>query len=210
VAAVVAILAFDGVDDLDFSGVASVLGKAAEAGPEDLAVRFVSAVGAPRHVTAQGLVVPCVARPAAPAAIVFPGGRAAMTLALDSAVKAWVQTSAENGAHLFSVCSGAFLAGQCCRLERLRVAVHGSKRAKLKSRYGAIAATGRVRTGTLTSIAGPQRGGMTKSIALGLEILDRFAPARRRQVARRLELAPTAVSAQYQVSGKQTKEAVNG
>ncbi|MFS8184745.1 DJ-1/PfpI family protein [Pseudovibrio denitrificans] len=184
----VAIAVFDGIDDLDLVGVSSVVGKAAEIAPDRLKLKFVSTVGSERHITAQGLEVRCIPHNLFPNMIVLPGGRAATTLILPSSFKRWLSDSLAKGAEVCTICSGAFLLGQCYNLSGQTISVHHAKRDIFEQRFNASATTGIRKAGPYLSVAGPMPGGVPKSVVAGLSILDRVADDLRRHIETRMEI----------------------
>jgi transcriptional regulator GlxA family with amidase domain len=122
----VAIVIYNGVEVLDFTGPAEVFVAAgnigANGGEKAFNVYTVSKTRAP--IVSQGFldVTPdySIADSPKPDIIVLPGGGAESVIS-DPEWLAWVKTSADGAEHLLTVCTGAFIAGKLGYLDGLDV-----------------------------------------------------------------------------------------
>lgn len=117
--------------------------------------------------------------------IVVPGMPYAATERLDRAAVRWLKTSHAAGAHLASVCTGAFVLGDAGLLDGRRCTTHWSRLSELQRRYP----TSRVLTnrlfvtdGTITTSAGIASG-----IDMALSLIERaHGPLAAAEVAREM------------------------
>ena len=103
---------FDGAEELDFAGPWEVLGTWSVGFPDDGVTLFTVAREAGMVTSAKGLrVLPDHSWGSAPAVdvLVVPGGVGVHALLEDDAVLSWVQSHADAGALVTSVCTGALL-----------------------------------------------------------------------------------------------------
>lgn len=120
----VAIVLYNGVEILDFSGPAEVFAAAGNIGRYDSAKAFnVYTVSRTREpIVSQGFidVVPDYSIDDAPKPdiVVFPGGGADSVIR-DEKWMEWVRTTAAGSEHVLTVCTGAFIAGKAGLLEGL-------------------------------------------------------------------------------------------
>jgi transcriptional regulator GlxA family with amidase domain len=122
----VAIVIYNGVEVLDFTGPAEVFVSAgniaANAQEKAFNVYTVSKTKAP--IVSQGFldVMPdySIADSPKPDIIVLPGGGAESVIS-DAEWMAWIKTSAENADNVLTVCTGAFIAGKVGLLDGLDV-----------------------------------------------------------------------------------------
>jgi transcriptional regulator GlxA family with amidase domain len=187
----IAILAFDGVDDLDFVGVACVLGKASELAAGTLRMTVISCLGSDYAITAGGLRMSCESNHGGLSdydALVFPGGRAAQRVRPPVPFQASLREAMQRNTIICSVCSGAFILAGCGLLSGRKVAIHADKRQALARAGGCIPMGGIVRDDRIWSIGGQEKNGCPKSIVMGFLILEHFFPAIVEQVRRRLEI----------------------
>lgn len=118
----VAIVVYDGVEILDFTGPAEVFaaasGRGANGQERAFNVYLVSKTRTP--IVSQGFidVTPdySIADSPKPDIIVLPGGGSESVIK-DPEWLAWVKTSAENADHVLTVCTGAFIAGKLGMLD---------------------------------------------------------------------------------------------
>ncbi|GAA4170302.1 DJ-1/PfpI family protein [Gryllotalpicola koreensis] len=124
----VQILAFDGMEVLDYAGPYEVFNVAGElTDPREFAV---SSVGVTASPAGRGgfRVVPDFSLDDAPAAdiVIIPGGRGTRVLQHDERVLAWARQRATDAALLLTVCTGALIAGSAGLLAGLEATTHHS------------------------------------------------------------------------------------
>jgi putative intracellular protease/amidase/uncharacterized protein (DUF952 family) len=191
----VALVAFEGMTLLDLVGPLDALSRIATMGFDDATTCQVVAMTRPpetREVeppvvwSAWGAeLVTARYRPALDAfdVLVVPGGPGTRALEHDESAIAWLATFPSNRLTA-SVCTGALLLGAAGRLHGRRATTHASMIGEL-SRFGAIAASGRVvDEGQLVTA-----GGVTSGIELGLHLVERLVgPAARARIATQMEV----------------------
>jgi putative intracellular protease/amidase len=183
----VAILLYDGVEVLDFSGPAEVFQAASQYGAngseEAFHVYTVSRHAAP--VLSQGFlhVTPDFAIEDSPKAdiLVLPGGGAGVVTS-DSAWLDWVQSSGRNADHVLTVCTGAFVAGKAGLLDGLEATTWYKAVPKLGAEFPKVKAVpGRrfIDSGKVITTAGVSAGidGALHLVArlLGRQVAERTA-----------------------------------
>lgn len=67
--------------------------------------------------------------------VVVPGMRYRATLRVDRSVIRWLKTSAAAGAHLASICTGAFILGEAGLLDGRRCTTHWARSTELRQRF---------------------------------------------------------------------------
>ncbi|MFE9558713.1 DJ-1/PfpI family protein [Streptomyces sp. NPDC006692] len=195
----VAVVAYDGVDELDLTGVLGPLRKAAAAGA---AVRARLWADRPEVVTSGGLrvradVVTRAGRPEPFDALVLPGGPGARTAEVTAVggLAELVGRSRDRGVRTYAVCTGLLLAARAGHLGVSSVSFHHRKHALLRAAgYRGLIREGVIRQGSLTTVAG--RGlPAVRPLLLGLIVLaDTAGPDAAWQVAERMELdVPTLI-----------------
>jgi transcriptional regulator GlxA family with amidase domain len=123
----IAVLLFDGVEELDFAGPWEVLAAWSKQWPDDGAAVFtIAAQAGPIHC-AKGLTV--VAEHALASApsfdlLVFPGGRGTRPMLADEAMIEWVRAQARRGATIASVCTGALVLAKAGLLDGKPATTH--------------------------------------------------------------------------------------
>ncbi|WFU25157.1 DJ-1/PfpI family protein [Bradyrhizobium sp. CB1717] len=190
----IGVVAFDGMDDLDFVGVACVLQKASELVAATPRLTVISCLGIDLAITAGGLRVNCEinhGRLREYDALVFPGGRAAQWVRPSMSFQASLREATQQETIICSVCSGAFILAGCGLLSGRKVAIHADKKDALALAGGCIPMGGIVRDGKIWSIGGQKENVCPKSIVMGFLILEHFHPAIVGQVRRRLEIFST-------------------
>jgi transcriptional regulator GlxA family with amidase domain len=138
------------VEILDLAGPLQALGEANRSRPR-YRLRFCSTRDKVR--TDQGIVLadleplpevedrqsclstPGTGRIACPPLVVVPGMPYAATQKLDRGVVRWLRDAAASGAHLASVCTGAFVLGEAGLLDGRRCTTHWSRTSELAQRF---------------------------------------------------------------------------
>lgn len=187
----IGLLAFDGVEDLDFVGVACVLRKASELADETPRMTVISCLGSDHAITAGGLRMNCETNHGKLSdydALVFPGGTAAQWVRPPVPFQASLREAKQRNTIICSVCSGAFILAGCGLLSGRKVAIHADKRQALARAGSCIPVGGIVRDDGIWSIGGQEENGCPKSIVMGFLILEHFHPAIVGHVRRRLEI----------------------
>jgi transcriptional regulator GlxA family with amidase domain len=123
----VAVLLFDGVEELDFAGPWEVLAAWSKQWPDDRICVFTIAAAAGPIRCAKGLTV--IAEHALDDAppfelLIFPGGRGTRPLLEDTAMIAWVRAQAERGTTIASVCTGALVLAKAGLLDGKAATTH--------------------------------------------------------------------------------------
>ena len=191
----IGILTFDGVDDLDFVGVACVLGKASELSGSGLTTTIISCLGRDHVISAGGLRIGCESNHGKLVdydALVFPGGRAAQLVQPSVTFQTSLRDAIRRGTAIYSVCSGAFILAKCGVLPGRKVAIHADKGEALALAGNCTPMIGIVQDEKIWSIGGPEETGCPKSISMGFLILEHFHPAIVSYVRKRLEIFPIA------------------
>lgn len=137
--------------------------------------------------------------PAASDLVVVPGMPYAATERFDRAAIKWLKTAAAAGAHIASVCTGAFVLGEAGLLAGKRCTTHWSRTKELRRRYpGARVLENRlyVTDGNVTTSAGIASG-----IDMALAILERVqGPIVAAEIAREMVVYIRRDGAQQQQS----------
>lgn len=190
IAADVAILAYNGVDEIDLFGVFSVLAKAR-------AAEMIRTVGifAPDEavVTSGGAKIstrPLVQLDRESAVLVVPGGSGAADAARTQILAEAVRQARQNGARIYCCCSGALIVAAALQLTKGRIAIHARKRADLQLLFGGEIVSGLADSNGIVSIGG-QKSESVKSVRLGFRILADLDPAMPQHISDRTEIAWT-------------------
>ena len=123
----VAVLAFDGMEVLDFAGPFEVFQVAGEVGtPAAFTVSAVGVVAGPVSGRGGLTVLPTstISDAAPPDVLVVPGGAGIRALLGDEPVLAWLRERAAEVEVLMSVCTGSLLLGAAGLLARRRATTH--------------------------------------------------------------------------------------
>jgi transcriptional regulator GlxA family with amidase domain len=124
----VQILAFDGMEVLDYAGPYEVFNVAGEV--TDPSAFAVASVGVTPHPVGRGrfAIVPDFTLDDAPRAdiLVIPGGRGSRALQRDERVLAWLRERSADASLLLTVCTGALVAGSAGLLAGLEATTHHS------------------------------------------------------------------------------------
>jgi transcriptional regulator GlxA family with amidase domain len=189
----VSLVAFDGVDDLDFFGAWSVLYKAQQAsqgehGQVEVVARVISLEDQFR--TASGLVVnaehACQQSFLPPKAVLVPGGEGVEEASsCRRLLEALVRMRAE-GTRFYTICTGSVLLGSAGILKDMRVSVHKKKQALLAS-FGCQVVSGLHEHDWLTSIGGVDAPNV-KSVAIAFRVLEDICPLYLASVRSRMEI----------------------
>jgi len=135
-----AILIFDGVEIIDYTGPYEILGA------DNYDVYTVAAGSAP-ITTAMGMkVVPnyTLANAPHPDVLIVPGGSIRSALASDSTL-AWVRATTQRDQHTLSVCNGAFILAQAGLLDGLAATTTYHNLVRLQNEYPQVKVKGGVR-----------------------------------------------------------------
>jgi transcriptional regulator GlxA family with amidase domain len=167
----VVVVAFDGAQSLDITGPVEAF---------SIATRFFGAEYASELVTPDGRPARCSSGLSLNAdrsihavrgaidTLVVAGGAAAIEVAADERVAAWIRDAAKRARRVASVCTGAFLLAEAGLLDGRRATTHWSECATLAGRYPQIAVEPDpiyVRDGKVYTSAGVTAG---MDLALGL------------------------------------------
>jgi len=130
----VAILVYEGVELLDFSGPGEVFSAAH--GPSGRAFKVFTVAKTKAPVRSQGFVTITpefsIADCPAPDIVVIPGGNVPSE---DRELQEWVQRCADTNELVMSVCNGAFLAAEAGLLDGLEVTTHHGSLQALSANY---------------------------------------------------------------------------
>jgi|CXWL01.1.fsa_nt_gi cyclohexyl-isocyanide hydratase len=188
----VAIIAYEGVDELDLMGVLAPLRKAEEAAKGALRTRVIGP-GSFRGGCGS-LITPdqTFCDPfdfAALDALVLPGGKGAQAAVKDSHLSHFVLAARAAGAPIYAVCSGALILRDLALLKGLCVASHGQKQ-DLLAGAGCTLGSGVIRDQWLVSAGGFGPGDGLKGAEVAFHVLRDLAPQLVMGVAERMELWP--------------------
>lgn len=188
-----AFIVFDGVDDLDLFGCASVISKAGDAEHPPLGIKFVAIGGKSRVTTALGAFLDChLLRDtdlSGFAGVVIPGGRVAAEVVLSEAEADRLSRQMGGGVPTYLICSGAFIPANAGLLAGRKVACHEKRRAAMARLTARKPAIGIVTDGSVISIGGCQSNGTPKSIAMGFLVISTLRPHLVGIATERLEIA---------------------
>ena len=191
--AVVGIVAFDGVDDLDLVGVRSVLIKSL--GCPDQLNRIETVIVADtdkRLVTsASGLMIQSQADWSCVSccdAIVLPGGATAEQFDPPNSLQEQLRYAVKSGTPIYCVCSGAFILAKSGLAVGRRLAVHSRKRKALEQQGRCRTACGLLSDGTMWTIGGDSDRGGVKGVEIGFLVLSHFNKPAVGYVESRMEL----------------------
>jgi AraC family transcriptional regulator, transcriptional activator FtrA len=192
----VAIIAYNGVDELDLSGVLAPLIKAGDATPPDVKLSTEVIGPGPFRGSAGLQMTPDftfadVRDVHTLDALVLPGGRGAATAAQDPGLAAFVLGARAARVPFYAVCSGVLILRDLRLLEGLHVASHSQKKQLLET-SGCKLGSGVIRDQWLVSAGGfgPRDG--LKGTEIAFSLLQDLAPDLVMKVANRMELWPQA------------------
>ena len=202
----VVIVAFDGAQSLDITGPAEAFSIATRFFGGDYAIELATPDGAPARCTS-GLSLNADGSideiRGAVDTLVVAGGAAAIEVAGDERVVAWIRQTAKRSRRVASVCTGAFLLAEAGLLDGRRATTHWSECARLAHRYPQIAVEPDpifVRDGKVSTSAGVTAG---MDLALGL-IEEDHGPEAALRTARSLVLFVRRPGGQSQFSAQLT------
>lgn len=170
---------------LDFAGALQALGECNAFVGKPYEILHCAA--SDRIVTAQGLTVSALAPLPEPRAgdIIFVPGFPIKDARVPRAIPRWLKSSAEAGARIFAVCTGAFILGEAGLLNGRRCTTHWKRTAELQRAFPkANVLTGRlfVADGAITTSAGVASG-----IDMTLDFIEQeHGPRVAAQVAREI------------------------
>ena len=189
----IAVLLFEGVEELDFAGPWEVLAAWAYQFPDDGIEVFTIADLAGPIRCAKGLqVLADHRREAAPAfdLLILPGGRGTRPLLKDDAMLAWLRDLAERGVTIASVCTGALVLAKAGLLDGTPATTHHGSLTLLAELGRDIDVQPDARfvdNGTVMTAAGVSAG-----IDLALHLVMRMHSVERaRQVRRYIQYDPS-------------------
>lgn len=189
----IALLAYDGVDELDLFGAYAVLSKAAELPTTGSHPALTVYLCGPAEVTGSAGVRFMVSHSTETLeqaqVVLVPGGRGAASAAKDPAILAALERVLDRGGRLYGVCSGSLIIAATGRAANICLAIHRRKRELLRSYRVRDVGEGLVREGAITTVGGDLRQSV-KSIDLAFAILADHAPATVEPTASRLEIIP--------------------
>jgi transcriptional regulator GlxA family with amidase domain len=192
----VAILIYQGVQSLDFTGPLEVFAGAQrlieESGRRERGyeVKLLSVDGRPLQTSSGLIVTPHASLASAPAKIdtlLVAGGYGSREATADRALLEWISQTAASARRTASVCTGAFLLAAAGLLDGRRATTHWASAAELAARYPQVDVDPEpifLRDGPVWTSAGVTAG-MDLALALVEEDLDRDAAL---QIARHLVL----------------------
>jgi len=188
----IAVLVFDGVEELDFAGPWEVLSAWAHQFPDDGIEALTIGTHAGTIRCAKGLgVVADHTRASAPPfeLLIFPGGRGTRPMLEDPEMLAWVRGLADAGVVIASVCTGALVLAKAGLLDGKPATTHHGSLELLASlgRDIEVRADDRfVDNGSILTAAGVSAG-----IDLALHLVSRMSSmARAREVRRYIQYDP--------------------
>ena len=180
----VVVLAYPGVDEVDLFGGYVPLVKAnlpVLIAAADEEVRGANGALLRRHQSLRAVPGATV--------LLVPGGHGVHAAGEDPRYVAAVSEAYRRGAHLYAVCSGAFLLAAAGLTSGHVLATHASKQARLAELGRCEVVDGLVRSGRIRSIGG-RRGHGLKAVELAFQILRDWCPAAVDEVSARLEYQP--------------------
>ena len=126
------------VEILDFAGPLQALTEANRASGARERYRIRVCATRPRIVTDQGVVLTDLEplpEHAGDALVIVPGVPYRATEKIERKVIRWIADAARDGAHMASVCTGAFVLGEAGLLDGRRCTTHWSRTAELARRF---------------------------------------------------------------------------
>jgi putative intracellular protease/amidase len=190
----IAIVTYNGVDELDLAGVLAPLVKAGEAGLPDASLHT-EIIGSSSFRGSSGLLITPVRNFSDQVdfstmdALVLPGGKGAATATQDAALSDFVLRARAGGVKFYAVCSGVLILRNLDLLKGLRIASHSKKR-HLLAMSGCKLGSGVIRDKWLVSAGGFNPGDGLKGVEIAFQILKDLAPGLVMPVADRMELWP--------------------
>lgn len=188
----VSIIAYQGVDDLDFFGALSVLSKACNVMQEaEISLNITSQEQ--RLITSSGIGIDAgeywvpVAHAASNDMLVIPGGAGALAASESAIFDDYLLRARATGALFYTICSGALLLKGAGLLKNRQVAMHHKKHALLKDAGCQNILTGFVKDRWLTSIGG-DRSSSCKSSDIALKLISDISAVAAAHVKERMEL----------------------
>ncbi|MEM5368740.1 DJ-1/PfpI family protein [Paraburkholderia azotifigens] len=190
----IAVLAYDGVDELDLFGAWSVLRKAMEVERKEAQPQLrITLAGQQPTVRGSGGILFDVTSPLASLAnsraVLIPGGRGARSAASNKMVVDALTDVLNRGGRLYCVCTGSLIAAATGLARASRLAIHRNKRELLLDFPVDDIRCGFVRDGQFVSIGGDLSPAV-KSVDLAFAVLQDLAPYAIAPVAERMEVVP--------------------
>jgi transcriptional regulator GlxA family with amidase domain len=193
--ALIGILAYEGVDELDLVSVLVPLTKVAASQSPCFPIRPVLIGSGSKVRGSNGLtfeVTAGIAELARCDAAVIPGGAGVHVLHEDARLSKQLIALVERQAAVYTICSGVFVLARLGLLGGLRFAVHAQKRDALAGLVSAEQiGSGFIRDGFLRSIGGSSAQSYVKGLEMAYQILNEFCPQAIDYVAARLETRPS-------------------
>lgn len=184
----IAVLAYDGVDELDLFGAYSVLAKARSEGSLQQVGIFaplplvVASGGTEFHAHRLEDIGDDVGT------IVVPGGSGATAAARDPRLACVLRRARLNGVRIYCCCSGGLIVAAALGLKEGRIAIHARKRADLQALFGGEVVSGITDSNGIVSIGG-RRCHSVKSVRLAFRVLEDLDPSFPRSISARTEIA---------------------
>jgi len=190
----VAIIAYNGVDELDLAGVLAPLVKAGDTARHCIELSTDVIGPGPFRGSSNLLITPSrnFSDPydfEALDALVVPGGKGAATAAQDPTLSSFVLGARAAGVPFYTVCSGVLILRDLHLLEGMHVANHGQK-SHLLAKSGCRIGSGVIRDQWLVSAGGFSPGDGLKGTEIAFHLLKDIAPDLVMLVANRMELWP--------------------
>src|SRR5713226_2385611 len=188
----IAVLAYEGVDELDLFGAYVPLAKARAALPRPADLALWIGAADPEVAGSNGVRIHAQAgldTVRSVTALVIPGGRGVAEACQDARYLAAVRDAHQAGAVLYAVCSGSFLIAAAGLASGRTLAVHARKRRELAALGSCAVADTLVRDGALCSVGG-SRERRVKGVDLAFQVLRDWLPGAVEPVAARLETEP--------------------
>ncbi|MBV8549528.1 MAG: DJ-1/PfpI family protein [Alphaproteobacteria bacterium] len=190
----IAIVAYDGVDELDLAGTLAPLRKASEIdeGGVTLAAEVIGS--GPFRLSSGLTVLPDVKFTmlydfSCLDAVVLPGGRGASAAVQDTNLSNFLLSAKNASVPFYTVCSGVLILRDLHLLDGLLVACHGQK-AHLLAASGCRLGAGVIRDKWLVSSGGFAPGDGLKGVEIAFHLLRDIAPDLVAPVAAKMELWP--------------------
>jgi AraC family transcriptional activator FtrA len=186
-AARVAILGFDGVDELDLFGVYAILSKARNAGIAQVEIwsrkGLLRATGGVevRTRTLEPELDGCDI-------LVVPGGSGALATAKTGQLNKAVRQARKRNARLYCCCSGALIVAAALRPTEGQMAIHKRKQDDLRTFFGGEIVSGIADSEGIYSIGGKSFEGV-KSVILAFRVLSDLDAALSLRIAERTEIS---------------------
>ncbi|MGI9506107.1 MAG: DJ-1/PfpI family protein [Geminicoccaceae bacterium] len=183
----VAILAYDGVDELDLFGAYSVLAKAQAAGALNAAGIYAPYFSVTGSGGAEFRTYPLNCLDRESCMLVVPGGSGSAAAAHSGVLAGTLRDAYRRGLRIYCCCSGALIVASALELANGQLAIHERKRAELQTLFGGEVVVGLVESNGIISIGGRRSPGV-KSVDLAFRLLSDIDPKLPRSISQRTEI----------------------